>query len=113
MDQVSWLKRRKPGIKDANKREMPDGLWRKCEGCGEIIYHKELEKQPLDLPEVRPTTSGSRPTSTGDILIDPGSFVELLTGIESTDPLGFVDSKSYTDRDRARPRRRRGTTRPS
>ena len=43
-DQISWLRRRKRGIKEAKKREVPDGLWRKCEGCGEIIYHKELER---------------------------------------------------------------------
>ena len=44
MDRPSWLKRKKPGIKDAKKRDVPDGLWRKCEDCGEIIYHKEFEK---------------------------------------------------------------------
>jgi len=97
MDQVSWLKRRKPGIKDAKKREMPDGLWRKCEQCGEIIYHKELEKNLWTCPQCgnhfRISAEQYR-----DILTDPGSFVELLSGIESSDPLGFVDSKKYTDR---------------
>jgi acetyl-CoA carboxylase carboxyl transferase subunit beta len=97
MDQVPWLKRRKPGIKEAKKRDVPDGLWRKCEGCEEVIYHKELERNlwtcnkcgyhfrlPADVYR--------------DILADSGSYVELLSGIESTDPLGFVDSKKYTDR---------------
>lgn len=97
MDQGSWLKRRKPGIKDANKREMPDGLWRKCEGCSEIIYHKELERNLWTCNKCgyhfRISADQYR-----DILTDPGTFVELLTGIESTDPLGFVDSKKYTER---------------
>jgi len=97
MDQIPWLKRRKPGIKEAAKREVPDGLWQKCEGCGEIVYHKELERNlwtcnrcayhfPIDSQRYR------------DLLVDDGSFVELLSGIESVDPLGFVDSKRYPDR---------------
>jgi acetyl-CoA carboxylase carboxyl transferase subunit beta len=97
MDQVSWLRRRKPGIKEARKREVPDGLWRKCDGCGEIIYHKELERSLWTCPKCgyhfRITSPQYR-----DILVDPGSFVELLTGIESTDPLRFVDSRRYTER---------------
>jgi acetyl-CoA carboxylase carboxyl transferase subunit beta len=97
MDQVSWLRRRKPGIKEAVKREMPDGLWRKCEGCGEIIYHKELERNLWTCPKCgyhfRISARQYR-----DILVDTGSFVELLSGIVSVDPLGFVDSKKYPDR---------------
>ena len=97
MDQVSWLKRRKPGIKDAKKRDMPDGLWRKCEGCGEIIYRKELERNLWTCNKCgyhfRISADQYR-----DILTDEGSFVELLTAIESKDPLGFVDSRSYTER---------------
>ncbi len=97
MDQVSWLKRRKPGIKDAKKRNMPDGLWRKCEGCGEIIYHKELERNLWTCNKCgyhfRISADQYR-----DILTDAGTFVELLTAIESKDPLGFVDSRSYAER---------------
>ncbi|MCD4689908.1 acetyl-CoA carboxylase, carboxyltransferase subunit beta [bacterium] len=97
MNQTSWLKRRKQGIKDSVKREVPDGLWKKCDGCGEIIYHKEFEKHLWTCP-----SCGHHFRITADqyveILIDDGSFVELLSGIESVDPLGFVDSKRYVDR---------------
>ncbi len=97
MNQTSWLKRRKQGIKETSKRDLPDGLWKKCDGCGEIIYHKELEKHLWTCP-----SCGHHFRISADqyvaILIDEGSFVELLTGIESTDPLGFVDSKRYSDR---------------
>ncbi len=96
-DQLSWLRRRKRGIKEAKKREMPDGLWRKCEGCSEIIYHKELERNLWTCSKCnyhfRISAAQYR-----DVLTDDGSFVELLTGIESVDPLGFVDSKKYADR---------------
>ena len=86
MDQVSWLKRRKPGIKETTKREVPDGLWRKCEGCSAIIYHKELERNLWTCPKCgyhfRISSVQYR-----DILVDAGSFVELLSGIEPVDPL--------------------------
>ena len=91
------MKRRKPGIKDAKRRDMPDGLWRKCEGCGEIIYHKELERNLWTCNKCgyhfRISADQYR-----DILTDKGTFVELLTALESKDPLGFVDSRSYVER---------------
>ncbi len=97
MDQVSWLKRRKPRIKDTKKRDVPDGLWKKCDSCGEILYHKELEKNLWTCGKC-----GHHFRISADkymnVLTDSGSYVELLTGLESLDPLGFVDSKKYVDR---------------
>lgn len=97
MDEISWLRRRKRGIKETKKRDVPEGLWRKCEECGEIIYHKELERNLWTCGKCgyhfRLSSAQYR-----DILVDKGSFIELLSGIASTDPLGFVDSKKYTDR---------------
>jgi len=97
MDQTSWLKRSKPGIKEAKKRDMPDGLWQKCERCGEIIYLKELERNLWTCNACGHHFILSAAQYRG-ILVDEGSFVELLSGIESVDPLGFVDSKKYPDR---------------
>jgi acetyl-CoA carboxylase carboxyl transferase subunit beta len=97
MDRPSWLKKEKPGIKDARKREVPDGLWQKCEGCGEIVYHKEFEKNLWTCGKCGYHFRISA-TQYRDILVDPGTFVELLSGIESIDPLGFVDSMKYSER---------------
>ena len=42
---MSWLSRAKKGIKVVDeKREIPDNLWQKCPGCGDILYHRELER---------------------------------------------------------------------
>ena len=38
---MDWFKRKKEALKPADKKELPDGLWIKCESCGEIIYKKE------------------------------------------------------------------------
>lgn len=108
MDQVPWLKRRKPGIKEAEKRELPDGLWQKCEGCGEVVYHKELERNLWTCNRCAYHFHISS-EKYRDLLVDGGSFVELLSGIEPADPLGFVDSKKYTDRIEAA-RRKTGLT---
>ena len=43
---MSWFKRSKENIatETADRRELPDGLWTKCEQCGEIIHKTELEQ---------------------------------------------------------------------
>ena len=30
--------------------QIPEGMWVKCEGCSEILYHKELERHLLVCP---------------------------------------------------------------
>jgi len=48
---MSWFERIiPPKIKSAeakppNKRGVPEGLWRKCDGCGAVLYQTELEKK--------------------------------------------------------------------
>jgi acetyl-CoA carboxylase carboxyl transferase subunit beta len=41
---MSWFKRLKEGIQTAtkHKKETPDGLWHKCDSCGELSTHKDL-----------------------------------------------------------------------
>ena len=40
---MEWFKR-KPKPPPTERKEIPDGLWTKCNSCGEIIYVRELEK---------------------------------------------------------------------
>lgn len=98
---MAWLKRdksKKPAPKVAvSSREIPDGLWVKCGGCGEILYYKELERNVHVCPKCSHhfRIDASRYV---EILLDPASFVETDAGVKSKDPLGFKDSKKYTDR---------------
>jgi acetyl-CoA carboxylase carboxyl transferase subunit beta len=76
---------------------MPKGLWIKCDGCGEIIFHKELERNLWTCTSCRhhfriPAKAYVK------ILLDEGSLNEIFPDIESSDPLRFVDSKPYTKR---------------
>ena len=42
---MSWFRRSKENIEAATqKKDIPDGMWTKCEQCGEIIHRMELEK---------------------------------------------------------------------
>ena len=40
---MSWLQKTREKLKAGPRREVPSGLWIKCEGCGEILYSKELD----------------------------------------------------------------------
>ena len=43
---LKWYKRLRKGIttSTAEKREMPEGLWSKCESCEAVLYRSDLEK---------------------------------------------------------------------
>jgi acetyl-CoA carboxylase beta subunit len=34
---MDWFKRKKGVIAPQERKDIPDGLWVKCDGCGEII----------------------------------------------------------------------------
>ena len=97
---MDWFKRKKEGLKPIDRKEMPDGLWVKCENCTEIIYKKELEKK---LYVCTKCDYHFRITSKEyiNILLDSNSFVEFGKNIKSTDPLNFKDSKKYSDKYKA------------
>jgi acetyl-CoA carboxylase carboxyl transferase subunit beta len=93
---MEWFKR-KPKPPPDTKRPVPDGLWTKCDSCGEIIYVKELRKA---LWVCGNCSYHFRINHTDylNILADPDSFEEFDANLVSLDPLRFRDSKKYTDR---------------
>lgn len=95
---AAWFRRSKENIlSEGQKRDMPDGLWTKCNGCGEIIHRKQLEQHFFVCPKCQAHFRiGSKEYF--EILLDPGSFKEMDKKMRSVDPLGFKDSKSYVDR---------------
>jgi len=97
---MDWFKRKKEVLKPIDKKEMPDGLWIKCDNCTEIIYKKELEKKLFVCPKC---DYHFRINSKNyiEILIDQGTFKEFNQNIQSADPLKFKDSVKYTDRYKA------------
>jgi len=94
---MSWFKKAKKSIKASRKKPLPDGLWRKCDYCGEILYVKELEKKLWVCSKCGYHFLISTENYI-DILTDPRSFEETHSGILSGDPLQFKDLKRYSDR---------------
>ena len=95
---MTWLRKAKEGLKaQQHRREFPDGLWSKCEECGEILYHKELERNLWSCVKCGFHFRISA-RSYVKILLDEGSFQERFAEVVSTDPLRFRDARRYVDR---------------
>ncbi len=95
---MPWFRRKKENISPESKKlDIPDGQWVKCKSCSEIIHRKQLELHYW----VCPKCDYHFRIGSDDyikILLDEGSFKEMDKKMRSADPLGFVDSKKYTDR---------------
>ncbi|TAN62503.1 acetyl-CoA carboxylase carboxyltransferase subunit beta [bacterium] len=79
------------------KKEIPEGLWTKCEECANPIYNKTLEENARVCPKC-----GYHFTLTAseriNLLIDAQSFKELDAELSSCDPLGFKGPKTYSEK---------------
>jgi len=82
--------------------------WRRCPACEAFVYHKRLKRNLGVCPECNHHFRLRIRERLG-MLLDPGSFEELGTDLESVDALAFVDSKPYPDRI-ADARRKTGAT---
>jgi acetyl-CoA carboxylase carboxyl transferase subunit beta len=95
---MAWFRRkRKPKSIPRERSPVPEGLWVKCEGCKEVIYSKEFERNLRICPKCGyhfriPARMRL------ELLLDEGEPQELFSDIRPCDPLEFVDSKRYTDR---------------
>ncbi len=100
---MSWLQKLMPArirTEGGNKRNVPEGLWEKCEKCGAVLYGPELERNL----EVCPKCGHHRPIGARVRLLgflDADSTTEIATELAPTDPLKFKDSKKYLDRIKA------------
>jgi acetyl-CoA carboxylase carboxyl transferase subunit beta len=77
--------------------KVPEGLWVKCAGCGEILQTKVLKDNLHVCPECSHhfrMSAAERISS----LTDDGGFDEYADELASTDPLEFDDLKPYKDR---------------
>ncbi len=99
-DSMSWLDKiagSKLLTSGARKRNVPEGLWTKCESCQSVLYRAELERTL----EVCPKCGNHRPISARDRLntfLDAEPRVEIGNDIAPRDPLKFKDSRKYSDR---------------
>ena len=96
--------RRKEGrlsrLRFSKKKDMPGGLWLKCESCGGVIYRKELEEKGRVCPACgfHFTVPGRERIA---MLLDEGTWHEEFADLEALDRLGFVDSRPYAEKIKA------------
>jgi len=84
-------------VKVAKKKDIPEGLWTKCEDCGDIIYNKALEENMKVCPKCDyhfVLTAHERI----EMLMDEGSFEERDPALSPMDPLLFKGPRSYEDK---------------
>ncbi len=94
---MAWFKKiRKPIEGAADKSRVPEGLWVKCPSCGQIIYNKDLA---ASLSVCTKCAHHFRLTASERLrsLFDD-SWEEHDSGLMSTDPLRFTDTKPYRQR---------------
>ncbi len=95
---MAWFRRSKESISsESQKKDTPEGLWTKCESCGEIVHKKVLEQNLWVCAKCNfHFRIGSREYFS--LLLDPGTFREMDRKMTSKDPLNFTDTKRYKDR---------------
>ena len=73
------------------KRDMPEGLWHKCPGCGEVIHEHELKKSLRVCPHFNYHFTLSAPERIESIT-DPGIKKSLNSKIANLllDPLADI-----------------------
>jgi len=78
----------------SRKKDLPGGLWTKCDSCSGMIYRKELEEKKLVCPQCGYHFTMS-PNERIDLMLDPGSFTRMWTNLEPVDALNFEGITSY------------------
>jgi acetyl-CoA carboxylase carboxyl transferase subunit beta len=94
---MAWFKKAISAEAGKKQVKIPEGLFVKCDGCKEIIYRKEMERNLLVCPKCKyhfRLNAGERLM----FLADEGSFSEIDPDLTSRDPLGFKDTTAYLDR---------------
>jgi acetyl-CoA carboxylase carboxyl transferase subunit beta len=79
------------------KKDMPGGLWLKCESCNETIFRKELEEKQMVCPQCgfHFTVSAAQRI---EMLLDPGSWDERFSELTGLDRLEFTDKVPYSEK---------------
>jgi len=83
-----------------SRREVPENLWSKCDGCGTMLFHREL-KDNLNVCTNCGHHMAISPRARFTALFDGGVFSEIEVPQPAPDPLHFRDQKKYPDRLRA------------
>lgn len=81
-------------LRFSKKKDMPGGLWLKCESCGTVIYRKELEAGGRVCPacDFHFTLPGRERVR---MLLDKDTWDEMYADLEALDRLDFTEKETY------------------
>lgn len=95
---MGWSSREPAKVEQhVEKKSIPEGVWEKCKGCGEIILSSDFESRYRVCPTCQHhhRLQGERRL---ELLLDKNTFYEWDDNLASGDPLRFNDGRKYSDR---------------
>lgn len=94
---MSWLEKILPKSDNARRHNIPEGIWSKCDGCEQVLYRAEVERNLHVCPKCsHHMRIGARERL--NRFLDADHRLELGAELEPQDVLKFKDSKRYKDR---------------
>src|SRR5690348_2175137 len=99
---MAWFKHdggseKRPKQDKGERRVKTEGLWLKCDSCREIIWKKDLEASLNVCPKCSAHLRIDA-VKRLQLLFDKGVYQAFDSDLVSTDPLEFVDQRSYRER---------------
>jgi acetyl-CoA carboxylase carboxyl transferase subunit beta len=94
---MSWLEKILPSITSGVKKNIPEGLWHKCQKCQTTLYTEELNSLNYVCPKCDYHMRISARLRL-DYFLDKDGQAEIAPDLEAVDPLKFKDQKKYKDR---------------
>ncbi len=98
---MSWLKKLLPPKINRDggspKKNVPEGLWSKCDACEAVLYRTDLEKNLSVCPKCSHHNRLSARERL-DTLLDTEGRYEIGYEVLPVDTLKFKDSRRYTER---------------
>lgn len=79
------------------RKGIPEGLWTKCDNCGEMLYSQKLQENQSVCPKCGHHHNIGAHERLG-FLLDEGTFEEMDESMETKDVLQFTGTASYTNR---------------
>ncbi|NVK19235.1 MAG: acetyl-CoA carboxylase carboxyltransferase subunit beta [Methylocystaceae bacterium] len=96
---MNWLTNYvKPKLRDlVRPKEIPDNLWHKCTNCGQMIFHRDLDKNHHVCQHCGHHMRLSV-TARLELMFDDGKYTRAELPEVPSDPLKFSDRRKYKDR---------------
>lgn len=97
---MNWFEKLIPSTirtEGSKKKNVPDGVWAKCDSCDAVIYRAELERN-LEVCSKCDHHMRIGARRRLDIFLDSEGRSEIAENLEATDRLKFKDDKKYKDR---------------